>query len=42
MRAVARVADYYQRVRAFLERYDCVLTPTAGITAFRIGRPLPT
>ena len=32
---------YYQRVRAFLERYDYVLTPTAGVTAFRIDRPLP-
>jgi amidase len=46
VRAVARAerrrSAYYQRVRAFLERYDYVLTPTAGITAFRIDRPLPT
>ena len=46
VRAVARAerrrSDYYQRVRAFLERYDFILTPTAGITAFRIDQPLPT
>jgi Asp-tRNA(Asn)/Glu-tRNA(Gln) amidotransferase A subunit family amidase len=45
VRAVARAerrrSDYYQRVRAFLERYDFILTPTAGITAFRIDQPLP-
>jgi amidase len=45
VRAVARAerlrSAYYQRLRAFLERYDHVLTPTAGVTAFRIDRPLP-
>jgi amidase len=33
---------YYQRLRAFLERYDHILTPTAGVAPFRIDRPLPT
>ena len=46
VRAVARAerrrSAYYQRVRAFLERHDFILTPTAGITAFRIDQPLPT
>jgi amidase len=46
VRAVARAerrrSAYYQRVRAFLERYDYVLTPTVGVTAFRIDQPLPT
>jgi amidase len=44
--AVARAerlrSTYYQRLRALLERYDHVLTPTAGVPAFRIDRPLPT
>ena len=44
--AVARAermrSAYYHRVRALLERYDHVLTPTAGVPAFRIDRPLPT
>ena len=46
VRAVARAerlrSAYYQRVRAFLERYDHVLTPTAGVPAFRLDDPLPT
>jgi amidase len=46
VRGVARAerlrSAYYQRLRAFLERYDHVLTPTAGVPAFRIDRPLPT
>jgi amidase len=45
VRAVARAerlrSAYYARLRAFLQRYDHVLTPTAGVTAFRIDRPLP-
>jgi amidase len=40
-RAERRRSAYYQRLRAFLERYDHVLTPTAGVAAFRIDRPLP-
>jgi len=32
---------YWQRVRAFLERYDYILTPTVGVPAFHIDRPLP-
>ncbi len=44
--AVARAermrSAYYQRLRALLERYDHLLTPTAGVPAFRIDRPLPT
>jgi len=46
VKAVARAermrSAYYQRLRALLERYDYVLTPTAGVPAFRIDRPLPT
>ena len=46
VKAVARAermrSAYYQRVRALLERYDYLLTPTAGVPAFRIDRPLPT
>jgi amidase len=40
-RAERRRSAYYGRVRAFLERHDHVLTPTAGVPAFRIDRPLP-
>ena len=32
---------YWHRVRAFLERYDFILTPTVGAPAFRLDRPLP-
>ena len=32
---------YYQRVRAFLTRYDYLLCPTTGVPAFRLDRPLP-
>ena len=46
VKAVARAermrSAYYQRLRVLLERYDHVLTPTAGVPAFRIDRPLPT
>jgi amidase len=46
VRAVARAERlrslYYHRVRAFLERHDHLLTPTAGVPAFRIDRPLPS
>jgi amidase len=33
---------YWQRVRAFLERFDYVLTPTVAAPPFRLDRPLPT
>lgn len=33
---------YWHRVRAFLERYDYILTPTVSVPAFRLDRPLPT
>jgi amidase len=33
---------YWQRVRAFLERHDYILTPTVGVPAFHIDRPLPS
>ena len=46
VKAVARAermrSAYYHRLRVLLERYDHVLTPTAGVPAFRIDRPLPT
>jgi amidase len=46
VKAVARAerlrSAYYHRLRALLERYDHVLTPTAGVPAFRIDRSLPT
>lgn len=32
---------YYQRMRRLLETYDYVITPTAGVTAFRVDQPLP-
>lgn len=32
---------YYHRMRRLLETYDYVLTPTAGVTAFRIDESLP-
>ena len=45
VQAVARAermrSAYYHRVRTLLERYHHVLTPTAGVPAFRIDRPLP-
>ena len=33
---------YWQRVRAFLERFDYILTPTVAAPPFRLDRPLPT
>jgi amidase len=45
VRAVARAerlrSSYYHRLRRLLERHDHLLTPTAGVAAFRIDRPLP-
>jgi amidase len=40
-RAERMRSAYYHRVRTLLERYDHLLTPTAGVPAFRIDRPLP-
>ena len=34
--------NYWHRVRAFLERYDYILTPTIPVPAFRLDQPLPT
>jgi amidase len=33
---------YWQRVRAFLERFDYILTPTVAAPPFRLDCPLPT
>ena len=33
--------DYWQRVRALLERHDFIITPAVGAPAFRLDRPLP-
>ena len=33
---------YWQRARAFLERFDYILTPTVAAPPFRLDRPLPT
>ena len=43
--AVARAerlrTDYWQRVRALLERHDFIITPAVGAPAFRLDQPLP-
>ena len=33
--------DYWQRVRALLERHDFIITPAVGAPAFRLDQPLP-
>jgi amidase len=33
--------SYYHRMRHLLETYDYLLTPAAGVTAFRVDIPLP-
>ncbi|MFA7437506.1 amidase [Castellaniella sp.] len=33
--------QYWQRVRAFQDRYDLILTPTVGAPPFRLDEPLP-
>ena len=33
---------YWHRVRAFLARYDYILTPTVSVPPFRLDQPLPT
>lgn len=44
-RAIAQAerlrSSYWHRVRRLFERCDYVLTPTVGVPAFRIDRPLP-
>jgi len=46
VKAIARAerlrTAYYHRVRTLLTRFDYVLSPTAGVPAFRIDQPLPT
>nr|MCS5605185.1 amidase family protein [Alphaproteobacteria bacterium] len=34
-------SDYWHRVRQFLLRYDYIITPAVGDTAFRLDAPLP-
>ena len=34
--------DYWHRVRTFLETYDFIVTPAAGLAAARPDQPLPT
>jgi len=33
---------YYHRMREVMAEYDFIITPTAGITAYRLDRELPT
>jgi aspartyl-tRNA(Asn)/glutamyl-tRNA(Gln) amidotransferase subunit A len=40
-RAHARRNDYAEAVRAFMQRYDLLLTPTLPITAFPVGADQP-
>jgi len=46
VRAVARAERlrtvYWHRVREFLKTYDYIVTPTIGVSAFRLDQPLPT
>ena len=39
--AFARVSAYWQEVRAFLERFDLLLTPTVAVPPFPVGQPPP-
>ncbi len=39
--AQLRRADYYQGMRAFMERYDLLLTPALPLTAFAAGADAP-
>src|SRR5207248_2385218 len=40
LRARARVAEYWEEVRAFSERFDLLLTPTTAVAPFAAdGRP---
>ena len=40
--AEAARTRYWHRVRTFLQRYDYIVTPTVGVPAFRMDKPLPT
>ena len=46
LRSVARAerlrTQYWHRVRAVLDRFEFILTPTIGAPPFRIDEPLPT
>ena len=46
VRAVAKAERlrtvYWHRVREFLKTYDYIVTPTIGVSAFRLDQPLPT
>ncbi len=33
---------YWHRVRKFMQKYDYIVTPTIGATAFRLDQPFPT
>jgi aspartyl-tRNA(Asn)/glutamyl-tRNA(Gln) amidotransferase subunit A len=39
--AFGRVSTYWQEVRAFLERFDVLLTPTVAVPPFPLGEPPP-
>ncbi|HEX6144121.1 MAG TPA: amidase family protein, partial [Geminicoccaceae bacterium] len=41
VRARARRLEYYDRQRAFFERYDLLLTPTLSVAAFPVERLIP-
>jgi aspartyl-tRNA(Asn)/glutamyl-tRNA(Gln) amidotransferase subunit A len=41
LRARRRVADYWEEVRAFLERFDLLLTPTTAVAPFPVDGPPP-
>ena len=41
VRARARRLAYYDRQRAFFERFDLLLTPTLSVAAFPVGRLIP-
>jgi aspartyl-tRNA(Asn)/glutamyl-tRNA(Gln) amidotransferase subunit A len=41
LRARRRVADYWEEVRAFLERFDLLLTPTTAVAPFSADGPPP-
>ena len=41
LRARARVAEYWEEVRAFSERFDLLLTPTTAVAPFAAGERPP-
>ena len=40
--AERRRSDFYHRVRNFMQNYDCLLCPTAGVPPYRMDCTLPT